>query len=407
MRTIHIVVVLSSLVSGCMLDRSGTRGAGRDGAVGSDAGTGMDAGRADGGGVDGGRDAAIADAGSDAGGCADGTVDLDRDPTNGCECVVMPQGCDGNDEDCDGVIDEGCGCSPSGSRRDCGSDVGACRVGVQTCSSAGVWGDCVGATDPAPETCNGIDDDCDGTIDMFSRACGSTVGICTMGMETCIAGSFTACSGIASRDEACDGLLDEDCDGAVDEGCECGGADTRPCDLFGCPGVETCSGGRFGSCVIPTPPAETCDGTDEDCNGVIDDGAANCVRESRCNLVRLATGVYLFCFQAPGNDQRRSWANARDYCASFGYHLVTIDDTAEDMALIAAADPLDSGDWWIGINDLDDDGTYTWVGPPSAYRNFRGPPVDGECGVLDSPMSDWESKGCGGGKPFICEAPAP
>ncbi len=407
MRSVHIACFVALVASGCVLERSGT-GDGADGSVGRDAGSGMDAGRADAGPHDAGDvDAARPDAGSDAGGCAAGTVDLDRDPTNGCECVVAPQECGGRDDDCDGVVDEGCDCTPSGRTRDCGSDVGACDFGVQTCQPDGTWGACMGGTGPSTETCNGVDDDCDGTADMFSRTCGSAVGTCTMGTETCVAGSFSACTGIGPRDEVCDGTLDENCNGMVDEGCECSGTMTRPCRVFGCPGVETCAAGRYGMCVATAIASETCNGRDDDCNGVIDDGAADCPGETGCDLVRLATGVYLFCYQAPSNDQRRSWVQARDRCAMFGYHLVTIDDAAEDAALAAAGDPLDSGDWWIGVNDLDDNGTYRWVGPGSTYVNYRSAPVAGDCGVLDSAMMDWEVKGCGGGKPFICEAPAP
>ncbi len=72
--------------------------------------------------------------------------------------------CDGVDNDCDGVTDPGCDCI-EGETRDCGSDVGACMHGSQSCS-AGAWGGCEGAVNPAPsEVCNGSDDDCDGAVD--------------------------------------------------------------------------------------------------------------------------------------------------------------------------------------------------------------------------------------------------
>jgi len=79
--------------------------------------------------------------------------------------------CDGIDNDCDGTVDASCTCS-SGSMRVCGAGdgsggvltVGACDAGAQVCT-AGVWGACVGSIGPVPETCNGVDDDCDGTTD--------------------------------------------------------------------------------------------------------------------------------------------------------------------------------------------------------------------------------------------------
>lgn len=43
--------------------------------------------------------------------------------------------------------------------------VGRCRAGTSTCTSRGVPGPCLGAELPEAELCNGEDDDCDGTID--------------------------------------------------------------------------------------------------------------------------------------------------------------------------------------------------------------------------------------------------
>ncbi len=71
--------------------------------------------------------------------------------------------CDGIDNDCDGAIDPGCDCT-DGATRACGSDVGGCTFGSQACT-AGAWGACVGGRGPLAETCNGRDDDCDGTLD--------------------------------------------------------------------------------------------------------------------------------------------------------------------------------------------------------------------------------------------------
>lgn len=76
-----------------------------------------------------------------------------------------------HDQDCDGAVDEGCGCT-LGARRDCGSatamtGVGRCRPGVQDCIDmpAGTeWGSC-SSIEPRDELCNGEDDDCDGSAD--------------------------------------------------------------------------------------------------------------------------------------------------------------------------------------------------------------------------------------------------
>jgi hypothetical protein len=70
------------------------------------------------------------------------------------------------DDNCDGVIDEGCPCT-LGATRPCGSDVGDCVAGVETCAAGGQWSACEGATGPAAEeTCgDGRDNDCDGVVD--------------------------------------------------------------------------------------------------------------------------------------------------------------------------------------------------------------------------------------------------
>ncbi len=77
--------------------------------------------------------------------------------------------CDGEDNDCDGQVDEACECRP-GESRPCGSDTGECRAGQERCES-GLYGACDGRG-PAEEDCNGRDDDCDDRTDEDAR-CGN------------------------------------------------------------------------------------------------------------------------------------------------------------------------------------------------------------------------------------------
>ncbi|NIS33609.1 MAG: hypothetical protein GWN07_24020, partial [Actinobacteria bacterium] len=86
-------------------------------------------------------------------------------------------------------------CVPGSDPVSCGTDVGACTAGTQPCLD-GMLGECEGASGPVAETCDGVDEDCDGMVDEgLVRACGSDVGECSMGTETCIDGAWDSCSG--------------------------------------------------------------------------------------------------------------------------------------------------------------------------------------------------------------------
>lgn len=64
------------------------------------------------------------------------------------------------------------------------------------------------------ESCDGLDNDCDGQADEdLTRSC---MDACGVGTETCAAGSWGSCQTAGSQTETCDGI-DNDCDGQVDE----------------------------------------------------------------------------------------------------------------------------------------------------------------------------------------------
>jgi len=79
--------------------------------------------------------------------------------------------CDGLDNDCDGETDEGCECQDEEVRV-----CGPCGDGLETCR-AGSWSVCVGGRQPTEETCNGLDDDCNGRVDD-----GGACGLCAFEM---------------------------------------------------------------------------------------------------------------------------------------------------------------------------------------------------------------------------------
>ncbi|MEO7327955.1 MAG: VCBS repeat-containing protein [Minicystis sp.] len=72
-------------------------------------------------------------------------------------CVPSAEVCDGQDNDCDGQVDEDL-------VQPCGSDVGECSAGTQKCEG-GAWGACIGAVGPGVEVCDGKDNDCSGVAD--------------------------------------------------------------------------------------------------------------------------------------------------------------------------------------------------------------------------------------------------
>jgi hypothetical protein len=164
--------------------------------------------------------------------------------------------CDGLDNDCDGDTDEACVCLP-GDTRDCGESVGVCQAGVQVCQDDGSWSICYGASYAASEIeeCNGLDDDCDGYIDEgcactggTTQECGSDVGSCVIGLQTCDNGTWGDCEGaVESFPEVCGDLLDNDCDGLVDyDDDNCGTASTTGNDEESSSGNETSSDSTTG-----------------------------------------------------------------------------------------------------------------------------------------------------------------
>ncbi len=117
---------------------------------------------------------------------------------------------------------------PSGSctcRRENAGDTIECRrqneagscAGHRACNGATGWGEC-DAREPAPETCNGADDDCDGLTDEDLGATPCGLGACFHTQANCVDGAPRECDPMqGSGPETCDGR-DEDCNGATDEG---------------------------------------------------------------------------------------------------------------------------------------------------------------------------------------------
>lgn len=128
--------------------------------------------------------------------------------------------CDGEiDEDCECSPEETESCY-TGSDETRG--VGVCEAGERTCTPEGTWSRCEGEVTPTEEICgNSRDDDCNGTVD-DGEGCScayqdSTVGVCADGTYDS-AGQCTTPEHYESTEAACDDGRDNDCDGSTDFG---------------------------------------------------------------------------------------------------------------------------------------------------------------------------------------------
>ena len=225
--------------------------------------------------------------------------------------------CNGLDDNCNGAIDEGITCTPgcvptnpvdlcNGIDDDCdgqfeeddpniGTSCGAtatppCRLGTNACIGGAIV--CVGAVDPGPEQCNGIDDNCDGTPDDMAPCptptscveggcrlpCAGGEFSCPQGYkcEPSAAGEFcvpSACATCAPNETCVNDMCQDPCAGVTCAAAEqCRFGTCVDCNVLGCPGSQVCS----NSMCIDDPCANV------DCTGQCDSALGCSCRGGAC-----------------------------------------------------------------------------------------------------------------------------
>ena len=216
-----------------------------------------------------------------------------------CSVVAGPPSaevCNGLDDNCDGAIDEG----DPGAGANCATMLpGVCSQGLTSCGTTGKL-DCIPDVVPGTlaEVCNGLDDNCDGAVDDGFSVGGS----CTVGVGGCAKKATIICDGMGGATcpavagtpvaETCNGI-DDNCDGTSDEGFGVGGPCTSGFGACQASGKFTCNlmGTVICNAVTGSVSPEICGNQiDEDCDGKLDNGCVDSDGDGVFDSVEISLG---------------------------------------------------------------------------------------------------------------------
>jgi hypothetical protein len=366
---------------------------------------------------------------NDCDGKIDAADDLSKDPAIGVTCQGGPKGecaaaahagktvcdggvpkctgpdvllpgqvletCNGKDDDCDGLVDD----DPVDQGGACGKSANApCTKGTLQCQAGALA--CVGNVDPAPfETCNGVDDDCNGLVDDApADASGDcevpaappqgALSACKKGTKSCL-GGLVVCQGAVKAvpgavdgcgvDANCDGLLTSQPDlttdaancGACGHDCNAGAVHAS----FACQGgvcaFAGCEPGYYDldhdqKCEYPCTflhAEESCNGLDDNCDGQVDENVP-------------APSPVQVCGVSPSATAPECQAGAVAVACVKGAWVCTFPQGVCDPTCAKAVEVCDALD-----NDCDGvvNENVANYGKPCASDDGKAPPGDGAC----------------------------